>query len=437
VPGITARGVQRARRLLLASTAGLLLSAGAAQAQAFRFGDVFLSGNQQLQEFTPTGQVVQALAGTSAGDAFCFSPSGDDLVVPGVGLYSNSGTTLSSSWSADPGSKCVIDGYGNVWVVVNSGGPVSEYTLTGTFERTLTLPSPLQGIPPFSIALGNNPCILYYGAFSDSWGIGRYNVCTNTSLTAFSSDAFDDDLAVLPNNQLIALDDPGASLLGTSGNYTGTDYPSPFEPTNDLRSLSLDPDGSSVWESGNGVVEYDIATGHLLTEWGEFNPSDPTQPIEGGPIAVYSPPLAGSADLGSTSTTLLPGIAQATRVTAAYTGSLAQLHVFLNSASSATPVDLGVYADNGGRPGALLAQSTVAGPAAGAWNFASVSGVTLTAGKTYWLAELAPAGGSAATVTASSGYSAVWHAIARLTTLPASWPLSLPWIARTPAAYGS
>ena len=82
----------------------------------------------------------------------------------------------------------------------------------------------------------------------------------------------------------------------------------------------------------------------------------------------------------------------ARRRTASGTGTVNQMSVYLDASSSATRVVLGLYADGGNRPGALLTQGVVAAPVAGAWNSAAVPPVQVTSGGLYWLALMAPTG---------------------------------------------
>ena len=116
------------------------------------------------------------------------------------------------------------------------------------------------------------------------------------------------------------------------------------------------------------------------------------------------------------------GAAEAFRSTAAAAGTLSTLKVFVDPASSATKLTAGIYADNNGHPGALLAQGTLNAPVAGNWNDVSVASVPITAGATYWIAILSPTGtgtlrfrerGGAGTAEAS--------AATGLTALPATW----------------
>jgi hypothetical protein len=81
------------------------------------------------------------------------------------------------------------------------------------------------------------------------------------------------------------------------------------------------------------------------------------------------------------------GVAEAFQYTAADTGTSATIHFYVDSSSTATSGELGIYEDNGhGSPGILDAQTSFT-PHSG-WNEVTLSGVSITRGATYWLAEL-------------------------------------------------
>jgi hypothetical protein len=124
---------------------------------------------------------------------------------------------------------------------------------------------------------------MYYGSWLGFGSIGRFNVCTNVQESTFTRDEFVDELRVLPNWEVLRTTDTGATLYGVSGQVVRR-----YEPhdgaDNGLRTMSLDPDGTSFWvcctlEKGD-LLRFDINSGELLTRW---------KPIGRGPIAVYSP----------------------------------------------------------------------------------------------------------------------------------------------------
>src|SRR5207302_1414096 len=75
-------------------------------------------------------------------------------------------------------------------------------------------------------------------------------------------------------------------------------------------------------------------------------------PSPGAPVAGSA--LVGSAEVQPNGDTDMAGSAEAFQYTAAGTGTVGQLSVYVDAASSASRIALGLYADAGGRPGALL-----------------------------------------------------------------------------------
>jgi hypothetical protein len=86
------------------------------------------------------------------------------------------------------------------------------------------------------------------------------------------------------------------------------------------------------------------------------------------------------------------GVAEAFQTTSATTGTVRKLSVYVASGNAATTLVAGLYTDNGGHPGQLLAQGTLTGPVAGGWNDVSVPATAVAAGTKYWIALLGPNG---------------------------------------------
>ena len=148
------------------------------------------------------------------------------------------------------------------------------------------------------------------------------------------------------------------------------------------------------------------------------------------PVAVTvsnTPPPASTFLVGDqaieTKTDSNPaGSAEAFKATAVAGGTLYVLSVYLDPLSTATSVTVGIYADAGGHPGALLAQGTRAGPTAGTWNDVSVTPVAITNGVAYWTAVLGNGGTVRFRDRCCGGGSPVEaSAQTTLTTLPATW----------------
>jgi hypothetical protein len=290
----TRRRLKHPRRLTrLVVTAGVLGAtcsgawAGPAAASPFVRGDVFTLGSAGVQAYSPTGRLHQTLPGTSSATALCFDRSGQRLIVPGAGLFANSGAELRSSWGTNTSvQRCVADATGTVYASQGTTGSGTEsivkYTLRGAVRETFPIAGPEHA--PLAIALAPDQCTIYYGSFTTlpQGAIGRLNVCTNTAEPDFINDAFVDDLSILPNGRVVTVDDPEAQLWNSPGTTVLRTYTPPDKVTS-LRSVSQDPDGTSLWlccDLGQ-VMRFDIGSGALLTSW----PASSTLAI-----AAYPPP---------------------------------------------------------------------------------------------------------------------------------------------------
>lgn len=84
------------------------------------------------------------------------------------------------------------------------------------------------------------------------------------------------------------------------------------------------------------------------------------------------------------------GVAEAYPYVAARTGTSASASIFVDSSSTVTAGQLGIYSDDNGHPGMLLMVSSFI-PMSG-WNTVSMVGVRVVEGQRYWVAELGTAG---------------------------------------------
>jgi plastocyanin len=116
------------------------------------------------------------------------------------------------------------------------------------------------------------------------------------------------------------------------------------------------------------------------------------------------------------------GMAEAFQYTAGASGTATKLVVYLDQSNTATQVVVGLYADGANGPGALLAQGTITSPVKGSWNAAAIAPVAVSAGTTYWIAVLGPAGGALVQVRdVPVGGRTQISAQTNLTTLPPAW----------------
>lgn len=73
-------------------------------------------------------------------------------------------------------------------------------------------------------------------------------------------------------------------------------------------------------------------------------------------------------------------------------GLAGRVRLYIDAGNTATSVSVGIYTDDGGRPGALLGSGTVSAPRARAWVTVPISGARLARGRDYWLAVLGHGG---------------------------------------------
>jgi hypothetical protein len=406
----------------------------------FRRGDVFAVLGGGVEEYTPTGQLVQTLPGTSGASVLCFDPSGQHLILPGVGLFDTSGDVLSSNWSRvkSDGSDCVADGRGNVYTsseMPDSSWVITKYDLNGNVRQIF--PLAFRAATPMAMDLAPDECTMYYGAFvHSSTGLGPLNVCTGTSESGFDWGAVD-DLRVLPNWQFLSLSDYGGRILDPPAPAQGYSVPG---SSGSLRHLALDSDGTSFWAccaidfNTNpsppfvyNIYRFGIHSGQMLAEW----------PLTAGAIAVYSPPLLGNASVTGAVQSNQAGTAETFPTRVRYSGRLTRVHLYVDSSSTANQVVVGIYANDGGRPGELLERGTITNPRPNSWAYLDVPSTPVTAGQVYWVAVLGPDGGGTAAFRDGTPGLAIASARHNLTDLPARWSGGRWTSSGSLSAYGS
>jgi hypothetical protein len=114
------------------------------------------------------------------------------------------------------------------------------------------------------------------------------------------------------------------------------------------------------------------------------------------------------------------GTAAAFKETAANSGTVDTLNLYIDSTNGATTITLGLYNDNYGNPKNLLASAVLKSPAKRAWNSVSIPPTTITLGAVYWLVLLGNGGNCSVVQTSGVG---------SLTELPPIWPQgsNFPW----------
>ena len=106
--------------------------------------------------------------------------------------------------------------------------------------------------------------------------------------------------------------------------------------------------------------------------------------------AVASTQLAGLSSIQPTRDSNPQGIAQAYQYVASHSGTTHTISFYVDPSNTATRGALGIYRNNGGDPGTRLGRVSFT-PHSG-WNTVTLSGVAITAGHRYWLAEMGTTG---------------------------------------------
>ena len=156
-------------------------------------------------------------------------------------------------------------------------------------------------------------------------------------------------------------------------------------------------------------------------------------------VATSSPPvtLVGTETVGSVTDSNPQGKAEAFRTTAATTGMVTSLSVYVDSGSTATKLVAGLYTDKNGHPSTLLEQGTLSSPGSGGWNKGAIPPVSINAGSKYWIALLGRSGvlrfRDAAGVASQPSETSVQT---KLSTLPSTWSTGTPHSSGPLSAYG-
>ena len=104
--------------------------------------------------------------------------------------------------------------------------------------------------------------------------------------------------------------------------------------------------------------------------------------------------VIGADTIGDNVSQASPGRGEAYRTLAARSATVDRLRLYLDASNEATQLSLGLYADAGGTPGALLGSGIAASVRAGAWNEVELDQhPKLVAGRSYWIGLLNPAAG--------------------------------------------
>jgi hypothetical protein len=151
-----------------------------------------------------------------------------------------------------------------------------------------------------------------------------------------------------------------------------------------------------------------------------------------GTVSAHAagPTVPATAVLGSTSVGPgrdigAAGLAEAFRVVAPIGGDISKLTLYLDGRTTATRLQMGLYADAGGHPGELLSSGALSAPfVLGGWNEIAMPRVALFSGRAYWIAFVGT-GGKVGFRDRCCGYGGTGasevSAQTTLTDLPAKW----------------
>jgi hypothetical protein len=116
------------------------------------------------------------------------------------------------------------------------------------------------------------------------------------------------------------------------------------------------------------------------------------------------------------------GSSEAFPFTSSASGSTVAASVYVDSASAATGLVVGLYSDGAGAPGTLLGQASLSSPSSGAWDTFAFPSVSISASTRYWLAVLGTGGRLNFRDDSTDGScQSVTSAAADLTSMPSSF----------------
>jgi hypothetical protein len=161
---------------------------------------------------------------------------------------------------------------------------------------------------------------------------------------------------------------------------------------------------------------------------GDASPPDPPPPAEDPPPPADNPPPDPAPAVVLGTRNVQPqldgndaGMAEVFQTTATTAGTIESLSIYLDPASTAEKLVAGLYADDAGHPGALLAQGDAIIDAYG-WQDVAVPATAVTAGERYWIGVLGAGGGRIAFRDADGDCrSETTPSSLTLDVLPATW----------------
>lgn len=254
---------------LLSQPLSLTVSALAAPVASH---DVLVSniyGGGDVNEYTPSGVLVQTLSTLHAQATGITFDSSTNLFVTNFGdqavtEFDANGDRIGdfgSGYNADPES--VAAGHdGKIYVGQADGNhSILEFDPSGASVAAYTPAVQNRGTDWIDPA--TDPCVIRYT--SEGLDVLQYNICTNSQLPKFNAAPLPEnayEVRQRPNGELLVADTNEVVRLAPTGALIQT-Y-AVGNPSS-LYSLTLDPDGSSFWTadqaSGGSVSKLDINSG--------------------------------------------------------------------------------------------------------------------------------------------------------------------------------
>jgi hypothetical protein len=405
------------------------LAAGAAPLQSIQLNPA--------NDWLGSGGVGGVPAYWSAGQMLYVSDTGPGLgsVAGGlVALRVQPDCTLAVAWSAAVGGNATPDStptVANGVVYVGEGSTGAVRAFDAKTGAPLWSSGPLPGSATYAAPIVADGKLIF-----GSWD--GYTAAAGGTIRAYAPSAPD----TTPPTVSITSPANGARLSG-SVNVTAA-------ATDDLgvASVQMQLDGVDLgrplttapytvaWDTTTAAAGTHVLTAVARDTAGNTAVSNTVTATVDNSIPPPVSVLLGDQTVGDQQDSDTAGKAEAFRTTAAASGTISQVNLYLDALSSATQVLVGIYADEAGHPGALVAQGATSTPTAGAWNEIPLSPVRVAAGTTYWIAILDPFGPGLLRFRDRPGGASETSAADALTNLPASWTTGASYSDGPLSAYG-
>ena len=268
---------------VLAGFVGFTQDTAHAGGVAYSVGDVFVGiGGGSILHLSSSGTIVDTLhTGHNTVDSgMTFDSAGNlyatDFEANAVTKFDNMGNKIGdvgSGYNAfdesivQACSVCTGSNAGHFYVGQAAGSrKVLEFN--SSFVPVQSFSPALAGRGTDWIDLAADQCTLFYT--SEVKYVRRFNVCTNSQLTDFTSTLAGSHayaLRILPNQDVLLADTESVYLLNTSGAVIQTYTPGSFSSDNPLFALNIDSDLKSFWTAtgvSGDIYHIDIASGSVI-----------------------------------------------------------------------------------------------------------------------------------------------------------------------------